>query len=92
MTHCSNIYYVEDNSQDDFSSYDYLWDYEWIHFSFSSNSNIFIYNINSKNLQKNMKLVLGGDAIYDVNGILLLDSITAIAYGWRFRDSPSETH
>ena len=86
------MYLVYTDVNEDFDVYGYFWDYEWVHYSFQPNGNVLIWKLNLQTLSKEWLLVLGGDAIYDVNGVLAPTDSLAYIYGWRFPFGDSLRH
>ena len=78
------MYLVDGDVNEDFDVYGFWWDYEWIHYSFANSSNVVVWQVDMRTLKKNWLLVLGGDAIYDVNGVLAPTDSVVYVYGWRF--------
>ncbi len=61
------------------------WDFSWMHYDSSIQNNYFTTHLfNTSDFQKSGSVSLGGDAFYDVVGIIAPSDSICIVYGWRF--------
>ncbi len=81
--HFPNAYVFSDNNGADFYN-PFLWDYEYIHYSTNQVPYVTLDCIDVRSLSSEWRYVIGGNDLYQINGLLSPSENVAYLYGWSF--------